>query len=335
MARALTPLPERGDASIALAQYLREIREKAGMTLRDISMASGVSEASLSKAFNGDPLMSQRTVNAVVRACRGDKDTAMQFWRRLLAQREQPRPAELRVRAEEHWSRAGTLVVVPDVQSEEEFLAALTALRLYSNLSLQGLSAAARARGGGSAPSYSRTTLGAVLQGQRPMTFDHLAAVLCGCGVPVRQQQGWARVFAQFDPARDMSQWHPRPLRKPRVVPGGLRSGAGCEEKATVRIRYARLLAKALQEQGMSSLVLAARGPLEEAVVARLLAGRFVPGWCVQAAFAAVAGGSRLTTRRRLRQLMEVLLHRRPAPAELREWTAFQRPGGLSRVRAG
>ncbi|WP_452565866.1 helix-turn-helix domain-containing protein, partial [Paenibacillus terrae] len=223
MARTSDPLPQRDDPGINLARFLRVTQADAStitepMTLNKIAQLSGVSEGSLSKAHNGDLRVSWRTVEGWVRACGGDLMTARRLWNKVHEFQTRTGPtdtAALQARAFGYWEHTRGRTVVPGLETEEQFLVAVSALRKYAGLSLRELSRATERLG----VPYSRATLGAVLAGERAMSFEHLAAVLAGCGVPVRQQQGWARVFAKFDPARDVrTSWTPCSLRRTRLL---------------------------------------------------------------------------------------------------------------------
>ncbi|MFF3910526.1 helix-turn-helix domain-containing protein [Streptomyces sp. NPDC001848] len=337
MARTPDPLPQRDDPVINLARFLRVTQANAStitdpMTLNKIAQLSGVSEGSLSKAHNGDPRVSWRTVEGWVRACGGDLMTARRLWNKVHEMQTKTGPtdmAALQARAFGYWEHTRGRAVVPGLETEKQFLVAVTALRKYVGLSLRELSRATERLG---AP-YSRATLGAVLAGERAMTFEHLAAVLAGCGVPVRQQQGWARVFAKFDPARDVrTGWNPCSLRRSRLLEP---AGGQVEHvvSSPARTRFASVLERALTEEGVTIKVFAARAKLDMPLVDRLFAGKFLPAHMLSRASEAAVGASP-RTRRELTVLAQALV-RSPTPEERREWGRFCRESGISESWAG
>lgn len=333
MARTPDPLPQRDDPVIKLARFLRSLQLAAGtitapMTLNKIAQMSGVSDASLSKAQNGDLRVTWRTVEGWVRVCGGDLMAARRLWNTVHELKEETAPtgaAGLQSRAFGFWARTQSRAVMPGLETEEQFVVAVSALRAYVSISLRDLAQATERTG----IPYSRATLGAVMSGKRAMTFDHLAAILAGCGVPVRQQQGWARAFAKFDPTtRDVRHgWNPRSLRKPRPVP---RAAEQIEETtfSPARTRFADVLEKALTEEGMTIKMFAVRAKLEMALVDRLFAGQFLPAHMVSRASEAAIGASP-STKRQLIELTRSLV-RSPTPEEQREWGRFCRERGIA-----
>ncbi|MGW8359054.1 hypothetical protein ACWGK1_00545 [Streptomyces wedmorensis] len=328
MARTSDPLPQNNEPAVVLARFLRTTQDAsstvaAPMTLKRISTLSGVSEASLSKAQNGDPRTSWRTVEAWVRVCGGDMTTARRLWNQVHVTQKEAVPewqASLVSRAYASWSRYGVPVVVSGLKSEEEFLTALGAVLTFKGVSLRVLADIARQSG----IPFSRASLGAVLSGKRPMTFEHLAAILFGCGVPVRQQQGWARVFAKLDPSRDLATgWKPRHLRKGRPIPAPEEAVSTAPVSSPARLRFAQVLERALMEENVTIKVFAARTKLDIEVLDRLFAGLFVPAWTVEKAREA-AVGARPATQQELRRLSRMLV-RSPSPEERREWNRFMR----------
>ncbi|WP_055617845.1 helix-turn-helix domain-containing protein [Streptomyces phaeochromogenes] len=337
MARTPDPLPQRDDPVIKLARFLRTSQSDAStitesMTLKKISQMSGVSEGSLSKAHNGDPRVSWRTVEGWVRACNGDLMTARRLWNKVSELQEEKTPTDataLQTRAFGYWERTRGRAVVPGLETETQFLLALTALRKYTGMSLRELSQATERIG----VPYSRATLGAILAGERAMTFDHLAAVLAGCGVPVRQQQGWARTFAGLDPARDVRiGWMPRSLRRSRLVEPA-REQAEDVVSSPARTRFAFVLERALTEEGVTIKEFAARARLDIPLVDRLFAGKFLPAHMLSRASEAAVGASP-RTRRELTMLAQTLV-RSPTPEERREWGRFCHESGIAEPWAG
>ncbi|MFJ8536812.1 hypothetical protein [Streptomyces sp. NPDC093591] len=338
MARTPDPLPQRDDPMIKLARFLRATQADAStitefMTLQKISQLSGVSEGSLSKAQNGDPRVSWRTVEGWMHACGGDLMTARRLWNKVHELQQAKAPADaaaVQARAFGYWERSGGRAVVPGLETEAQFLLALTALRKYVGMSLRELSQATERLG----VPYSRATLGAVIAGERAMTFEHLAAVLAGCGVPVRQQQGWARTFAKFDPARDVrTGWSPRSLRRSRLVEP---AGEQVEEillSSPARTRFASVLERALTEENVTIKEFAARAKLDMPLVDRLFAGKFLPAHMLARASEAAVGANP-RTRRELTVLAQALV-RSPAPGEQREWGRFCRANGIAESWAG
>ncbi|QTD95716.1 helix-turn-helix domain-containing protein [Streptomyces cyanogenus] len=337
MARTPDPLPQRDDPVINLARFLRTTQADAStitepMTLKKISQLSGVSEGSLSKAHNGDPRISWRTVEGWVRACRGDLMAARRLWNKVHEMQQATAPADaaaLQARAFGYWEHTRGRAIVPGLETEAQFLLCLSALRKYVGMSLRELSQATERSG----VPYSHATLGAVLTGKRAMTFEHLAAILAGCGVPVRQQQGWARAFAKFDPARDVrTGWNPRSLRRSRLVEP---AGEQVEEvvSSPARMRFASVLERALTEEGVTIKVFAARAKLDMPLVDRLFAGKFLPAHMLARASEAAAGASP-RTRRELTVLVQALV-RSLTPGERREWGRFCRESGIAESWAG
>ncbi|MEV7282953.1 hypothetical protein AB0O01_00010 [Streptomyces sp. NPDC093252] len=337
MARTPDPLPQRDDPVITLARFLRAAQSEASttaesMTLKKISQMSGVSEGSLSKAHNGDPRVSWRTVEGWVRACRGNLTGARRLWNKVSALQEEQAPADaaaLQARAFGYWEHTQGQAVVPGLETEAQFLLALTALRKYTGLSLRDLSQATERIG----VPYSHATLGAVLAGNRVMTFEHLAAVLAGCGVPVRQQHGWARTFAGFGPARDVrTGWMPRSLRRSRLMEP---AGEQVEDvvSSPARRRFALVLERALTEEDVTIKEFATRARLDMPYVDRLFAGKFLPAHMLTRASEAAIGASP-RTRRELTVLAQTLV-RSPTPEEQREWGKFCRESGIAEPWAG
>ncbi|MEU3552556.1 helix-turn-helix domain-containing protein [Streptomyces longwoodensis] len=337
MARTPAPLPQRDDPTIKLARFLRAMQADAStiaepMTLEKISRISGVSQGSLSKAHNGHPRVSWRTVEGWVRACNGDLMAARRLWNKVAALQEEQAPADaaaLQARAFGYWEHTRGRAVVPGLKTEPQFLLALTALRKYTGLSLRELSQATERIG----VPFSRATLGAVLAGERTMTFEHLAAVLAGCGVPVRQQQGWARTFAGLDTARDVrTGWMPRSLRRSRLVKP---AGEQTEESvfSPARARFAFVLERALTEEGVTIKEYALRAKMDMPLIDRLFAGKFLPAHMLARAGEAAIGVSP-RTRRELTVLAQRLV-RSPTPEERREWGRFCRESGIAEPWAG
>ncbi|MFI6567409.1 hypothetical protein [Streptomyces sp. NPDC050534] len=327
MARTSDPLLHRDDPEHALARFLRGLQAKAStvaepMTLKKIADASGVSQASLSKASHGDPRTSWRTVEAWVRVCEGDQATARRLWGKVRDAQEEPSSdaeAALVARAVAHWARTSTLGVPQYLESEEELRTVLQALRRYVDVPLRVL-AQATLQGG---IPYSRTTLSAVLSGKRPMTFEHLAAILFGCKVPVRQQLGWARAFARFGVNRDVgSQWNPRHLRKLRVQMQPAEVQVAVVVASPARQRFAVTLEQALTERGATIKAFAADARLDIEMVNRIFAGMFVPAWMIARASEAGMVGAHTRTQMVLHTLTKRLV-RSPSPEERREWNRF------------
>ncbi|MGW3291082.1 helix-turn-helix domain-containing protein [Streptomyces sp. NPDC001002] len=337
MARTPDPLPQRDDPVIELARFLRTAQSTAStitesMTLKKISQLSGVSEGSLSKAHNGDPRVSWRTVEGWVRACNGNLTGARRLWNKVSELQEEQASADtasLQARAFGYWDRTQGRAVVPGLETEAQFLLALTALRRYTGVSLRELARATERIG----VPYSRATLGAVLAGERAMSFEHLAAVLAGCGVPVRQQQGWARTFAGLDPARDVrTGWMPRSLRRSRLMePAGEQAEDVVSSPA--RMRFAFILERALTEGGVNVKEFALRARMTMPLVDRLFAGKFLPAHMLSRASEAAIGANP-RTRRELTMLAQTLV-RSPTPEERREWSRFCRQSGIAEPWAG
>ncbi|MEU9992919.1 helix-turn-helix transcriptional regulator [Streptomyces sp. NPDC048045] len=292
----------------------------------------GAVPVELSKAHNGDPRVSWRTVEGWVRACGGDLMAVRRLWNRVHEMQAETAPADtaaLQARAFGYWEHTQGRAVAPGLETEEQFLVAVTALRTYAGLSLRELSQATERLG----VPYSRATLGAVLAGERAMTFEHLAAVLAGCGVSVRQQQGWPRVFAKFDPARDVrTGWNPCSLRRSRLLEPAGEQGEDVVS-SPARTRFASVLERALTEEGVTIKVFAARAKLDMPLVDRLFAGRFLPAHMLSRASEAAVGASP-RTRKALTVLAQALA-RTPTPEERREWGRFCRDSGIGASRAG
>lgn len=338
MARTPDPLPQRDDPVINLASFLRTTQAAAStvtefMTLKKISQLCGVSEGSLSQAQNGDPRVTWRTVEGWVRACGGDLTTARRLWNKVHELQRASAPADtaaVQARAFGYWDRSASRAVVPGLESEAHFLLALNALRTYLGMSLREL---AQATARLDIP-YSRATLGAVLAGERPMTFEHLSAILAGCGVPVRQQQGWARTFAKFDAARDVrTGWKPCSLRRSRTVEPSGEQVVMEILSSPARTRFANALERALEEEKVTINIFAARAKLKMVLVDRLFAGKFLPAHMLARASEAAVGASP-RTRRELTVLARALV-RSPTPEERREWGQFCREHGVPESWAG
>ncbi|QXQ94861.1 hypothetical protein, partial [Streptomyces sp. WY228] len=219
------------------------------------------------------------------------------------------------------WSQNRGLAVISGLNSDEEYLAVLRALLSFKDVSLRVLADAVRQSG----ISFSRASLGAVLNGKRPMAFEHLAAILFVCGVPVRQQHGWARAFDRLDPGRDMAaNWKPRRLRKMRMVLPPVEQVVSAVSVASpARLRFAEVLEKALTEENVTIKAFAARAKLGIELLDRLFAGQFVPGWAVERARAA-AVDARPVAQRELDRLSRMVV-RSASPEEKREWNRFTR----------
>lgn len=79
--------PIRAAGEIAdLAQHLRDMRRKAGVTLRQLIEPTGCSLTTLSRATSGEHLPQRHTVVAFTEACGGDVHRALQLWETACAQ---------------------------------------------------------------------------------------------------------------------------------------------------------------------------------------------------------------------------------------------------------
>ncbi|MFD8096862.1 helix-turn-helix domain-containing protein [Streptomyces malaysiensis] len=172
-----------------LAADLRALRERAGVTLADLSNLSGLSAGTLSAAQSGMSVPTEKTLTAFVEAC-GERDASLWLARReaaLRGARPAPSPSSrpaphnddggMRLAWHSTWKRwdkSGILTPPSKASSPRSLSFWLSSLRAYRSVSFRSI---ARASG------YSHTTLAAMAGGFQPVTVRGLMAFLDGCRV--------------------------------------------------------------------------------------------------------------------------------------------------------
>ncbi|SFL67406.1 helix-turn-helix domain-containing protein [Streptomyces pini] len=190
MARPSNKLPEEHDLPcVAFATELRALRERAGLTLAQLSALSGLSTGTLSTAQNGMSVPSEKTVKAFVEAC-GERDTEPWVAQREAALRgKRPQQASVSSQAMtaddcgertawrqtwSRWEKSGKLTPPSGASSTKALVFWLRGLRAYRSVSFRTMARRS---------DYSHTTLAAMANGFHPITVRGLLAFLEGCGV--------------------------------------------------------------------------------------------------------------------------------------------------------
>jgi transcriptional regulator with XRE-family HTH domain len=83
MARGESPLDSPGGALQRFAHGLNSLREKRGLTYRQLAAKAGYSRTTLSDAAKGKDLPTVDVIRAYVEACGGDEEEWARRWREL------------------------------------------------------------------------------------------------------------------------------------------------------------------------------------------------------------------------------------------------------------
>ncbi|MGW2147457.1 DUF4407 domain-containing protein [Nonomuraea bangladeshensis] len=249
--RPLKPLDPKGGALPALAQELREMRHRSGLTLQQVAKAASYSTTTCAEACRGKRLPTREVASAIARVCDGDEERVGRLWEqaaqsvgREVISQTQPDPPDP--------STAST---------PQEFLDRMKQLRKWARLSLRDLSN--QAEGHRALPPS--TVHDALNRGRLP-TAAFVSAYVKACNLSDDQTQQWLSVrnelnaneadkFPSTGPVR-------QPLPDPRLLARWLRGLAGIHEDildhaAAERGRYTRrgvlvLLTSALAGFGIS-----------------------------------------------------------------------------------
>ncbi|RAJ31237.1 helix-turn-helix protein [Kitasatospora sp. SolWspMP-SS2h] len=196
MGRPERPVTERTKESAALAQYLRQLRRRAGLTYSQLGAATGLTASRLSRAASGEAVPPLEVVEAYVRGCGADKKelAAVRTRWRAARQAEAPppvdRPRDIRL-----------------VDTPSELWAAMVHLhRRIGRPSLRQLEK--RAGGLGQLP---RSTLNLVLRREMPPSPVLLDAFVRACGVPAADAVHWAGAWSRAYTPRSSAVIHPEP----------------------------------------------------------------------------------------------------------------------------
>ncbi|WP_198533508.1 helix-turn-helix domain-containing protein, partial [Streptomyces sp. AcH 505] len=196
MGRPNKKLPAQPDVPcVALAADLRALRERAGVTLSELSSLSGLSAGTLSSAQSGLSVPTEKTLAVFVEAC-GERDALSWMARReaaLRGARPAPTSSSRPVAPNDdagrslawrstwaRWDRSGKLTPPSKASSPTSLPFWLSSLRAYRSVSFRAL---ARATG------YSHTHFAAMAGGFQPVSVRGLMAFLDGCRVGTFTEQ--------------------------------------------------------------------------------------------------------------------------------------------------
>ncbi|MGH3972601.1 MAG: helix-turn-helix domain-containing protein, partial [Pseudonocardiaceae bacterium] len=209
MARLESPIDPRTGPLAEFAMELRQLRERTGMTYRELAQRAHCSASALCQAANGRRLPTWEITRAFVEGCGGDQQQWQARWQAVADEigvdsdpttssgrdgdevAAQSDSSDLR----EHLPN-GNIPPLSSITTPQDFHLALRALRAQvGNPSLRDLSVLARKHGGHILP---RSTLGNVLtRTHRLPSWDIVEAFLSACDMQVTEVDSWKSVWAR------------------------------------------------------------------------------------------------------------------------------------------
>ncbi|MBO3673536.1 helix-turn-helix transcriptional regulator [Streptomyces sp. NEAU-YJ-81] len=194
MARPEKPLPEGSDPHIDAARWLRGLRDRAGLTNRQLAQQLGMSESTISRAMAG------RGSNALVRLlfvmtfmCGGSIEESQNLMGRLSRRR----------RAHLQQPIEGILGCDPDlITTPAELIRGMRVLRIHA-----GQPSLAELKRRSPNRTLAPTTINEILLGQRLPSALVLARFVIACGVVTPESDRWARAWQRVMFSQQQSGW--------------------------------------------------------------------------------------------------------------------------------
>ncbi|MEE1783132.1 helix-turn-helix domain-containing protein [Streptomyces sp. SP17BM10] len=205
MGRLNSALAEQVKETGALAQWLRTLRKRSGLTYsqmaqKTIELSLPVSIATLSRADEGRSVPTWRVTEAYTRACGGSVRTAERLWLRADANRPGRRK---RGRGAASVTTAGRALRY--VTDRAELYVEMKRLWLRSGSpSLRELEARAVRDGVSRLP---KSTLHGVLAGERDCTERILVEFVRACGATSEEETEWVEALRRVAYGRDGGGW--------------------------------------------------------------------------------------------------------------------------------
>ncbi|MFD8384995.1 helix-turn-helix transcriptional regulator [Streptomyces sp. NPDC059679] len=187
--------PAEADLAVELAQWLRSLRQQAGLTYQQMAhkTRAGFASATLWRAARGTTVPRWPVVEAFATACGGDLGQARRMWTAAAEQRRSSRSPALGSRSEP--------VLRPEfIHTPAQLLQAMRAIQLEAGgLSLRELEARATSHGVTLLP---HSTVGAVLRGERMPSKKLLVHFVEACGVSRAPTAAWEDAWERADAYR-------------------------------------------------------------------------------------------------------------------------------------
>lgn len=204
------PLDATAGPLVELAAELRRLREKSGLTYRELAVRTGRALSTLTAAAAGQRLPSWPVTHAWTDACNGDKEAVLGLYERACAATGRPAPGQ---------DLAGIEPPDPaEARTPAEYNAAMVRLQAWAgHLSLRTLN---RRSGGRLPPS----TVCETLRRERLPRHDLMLAFIDACGIRGEAAAQWERSWTVISrrehpaPARATE-----PVRLSHAVPGVVR----------------------------------------------------------------------------------------------------------------
>ncbi|MFJ3221179.1 helix-turn-helix domain-containing protein [Kitasatospora sp. NPDC086801] len=192
MGRQEKPIAATEPALGRLAAWLREQRERAELTYRQLAVRTNYHPTTLQRATSGRTMPNWEVVEALTRACDGDLKTARRKWTHANYWAHVPRPSGTQRRAPRRLNPE-------QVDSLADLRRAMHEMRRKADWpSLEELDRRARA-GGGRLPS---STLALVLRGEAPLRKAVFLTYMEVCGVKEARRALWAAAWERTNSAR-------------------------------------------------------------------------------------------------------------------------------------
>ncbi|MGH3896867.1 MAG: helix-turn-helix domain-containing protein [Pseudonocardiaceae bacterium] len=206
MARPENAIDPRTGPLAEFAMELRQLRERAGVTYRELAQRAHCSPSALCQAASGRRLPTWEITRAFVAGCGGDQQQWQARWQAVADETgvnsttttspglaDPPDPSAL---------PSGDLPALSAITSTQDFHLALRALRTRAgNPSLRDLSVLARKHSG---HNLARSTLADVLtRTDRLPSWDVVEAFLSACDVQGSEVDCWKSVWARVKSIRD------------------------------------------------------------------------------------------------------------------------------------
>ncbi|MEV8327002.1 helix-turn-helix domain-containing protein [Kitasatospora sp. NPDC056731] len=192
MGRQEKPIAATEPALGRLAALLREQREEAGLTYRQLADRTNYHPTTLQRATSGRTMPNWEVVEALTRACDGDLKAARRKWTLANYWAHVPRPSGTQRRAPRRLNPE-------QVDSLADLRRAMHEMRRKADWpSLEELDRRARA-GGGRLPS---STLALVLRGEAPLRKAVFLTYMEVCGVKEARRALWAAAWERTNNAR-------------------------------------------------------------------------------------------------------------------------------------
>ncbi|WP_149564107.1 antitoxin Xre-like helix-turn-helix domain-containing protein [Streptomyces cacaoi] len=194
MARPENPLPEGSDPQIDAARWMRGLRDRMGLTNRQLAQEFGVSESTISRAMAG------QGVNRLIRLlfvmpfkCDGNVQESLELMGRLSRRRR----AHLQQPVE------GILGCDPDlIVTPAELIRGMRVLRIRA-----GQPSLAELKRRSPNRTLAPTTINEILLGQRLPSALVLARFVMACGVVPPESDRWARAWQRVMFSQQQNGW--------------------------------------------------------------------------------------------------------------------------------